>query len=141
MIKRALLTVAIAASMLGALFVLAPPANAQSFGGGCNTNARFLTFPTWWRGLQIDPATCAIKFSSTFQDDLIKIVANVVEIILQLVGYVSVAYVLVGGFYYITGGAIDQQTRARKTIQNALIGLVISLLSVGIVNFVAAGLK
>lgn len=141
MIKRVALTLAITVSIFGALLVPATPASAQGSGAGCTTNARFLTFPTWWRGLQIDPATCSIKFSSSFQDDLIKIVANIVEIVLQVVGYISVAYVLVGGFYYITGGAIDQQTRARKTIQNALIGLVISLLSVGIVNFVAAGLK
>jgi hypothetical protein len=48
---------------------------------------------------------------------------------------------MTGGFYYMTSaGSPENAARGLKTIRNAAIGLVISLMSVGIVNLVASGL-
>ena len=62
---------------------------------------------------------------------------NVIEIALYLVGYIAVFFVLYGGFQFLTGG--DNPSRveqARKTIFNALVGLVISIGSVVVVNVI-----
>ncbi|MDO4684867.1 MAG: hypothetical protein Q4B06_04170 [Candidatus Saccharibacteria bacterium] len=139
--KKLILTCAIVCAAIMSLLVPAAPVAAQSGGGGCNTESRFLTFPTWWRGLEIDQSTCSVKLGEKLERDLAKIAVNVVEIILQIVGYACVIYIIVGGFYYLTSmGVAEGQVRGRKTIQNAIIGLIISLMSVGIVNLVASGL-
>ena len=63
---------------------------------------------------------------------------NLVTILLTAVGYVSLGFVIYGGFRYMTSGDSSSGTQAaRKTITNALIGLVISIMAVAIVKFVA----
>jgi hypothetical protein len=63
---------------------------------------------------------------------------NLVTILLTVVVYVSLAFVIFGGFKYITSGDNSSGTvAARKTITNALIGLVISMMSVAIVQFIS----
>lgn len=121
--------------LLGAFFVAAPSANAA---GTCNFNSRFLTFPTWWRGIPTDTGTCSLKMEDIPPERLVSIIAaNIAEVIIQLVGYASAIFIIVGGFKYITSsGSPDGMTSARKTIQNAVIGLLVSILSVGIVNIV-----
>jgi hypothetical protein len=53
----------------------------------------------------------------------------------------TAAFIMTGGFYYMTSaGSPENAARGLKTIRNAAIGLVISLMSVGIVNLVASGL-
>lgn len=124
-------------ALVGTFFVTASPANAAST---CNPSSRFLTFPTWWRGIELDtdPTKCSLKIENIPPERLVSIIAaNIAEIIIQLVGYASVIFIIVGGFKYITStGSSDGTASARKTIQNAVIGLLLSILSVGIVNIV-----
>lgn len=139
--KKRILTFVLMCATIVSLLAPVAPVSAQGSGGSCNTTSRFLTFPTWWRGLEIDQSTCSVKLGDKLERDLAKIAVNVVEIILQIVGYACVIYIIVGGFYYLTSmGVAEGQVRGRKTIQNAIIGLIISLMSVGIVNLVANGL-
>ena len=101
----------------------------------------FLTFPTWWRGLNVQ-GDCSVQMHDSLEKTVSIILLNVVEIIIQLVGYTCVIFMLTGGFYYMTSaGSPDLATRGLKTIRNAAIGLVISLTSVGIVNLVASSLR
>lgn len=111
---------------------------------GCTE--RVLTFPTWYRGISETKGNdCIIKNPNAvggIQNFVIKIVLNVVEIILQLVVYVSVGYIIFGGFkYMISQGRPDDMTKAKNTILNAVIGLVISLVAVVIVNIVANAVR
>lgn len=101
---------------------------------------RFLTMPTWYRGLldeECKPSPAAVggdngKF-------ILTIVFNIVEIMLHIVGYISGMFIIVGGYRFMTSaGSIDGNAKARKTIINALIGLVVSIMSVGIVNLIVA---
>lgn len=129
--------------LMGAsLMALSPvdvSAQANTTSSSCQ-NSRFLTFPVWWRGLGTGEG-CSINFGNDIEKTIIIIVTNVVEIILQVVGYACVAFIIVGGFYYMTSaGSPEQAARGLKTIRNAAIGLVISLMSVGIVNLVANGI-
>jgi Type IV secretion system pilin len=132
----ALTAFAIVMSFVGS-FAFATPTHAA-----CNT--RFLTFPTWYRGLVDDE--CNIDMSrDPIKNDIavfVQILAiNIIEILLHIVAYVSIAFIIVGGFKYITSaGSPDGNEKGRKTITNAVIGLIISIISIGIVNFIVTRL-
>lgn len=103
-----------------------------------------LTFPAWYRGILTPDPGCDIQ--SPAQVGVGKfiwtIVLNIIEVMLQLVGYIAVAFIIVGGFkYMISTGDPARMTKAKDTILNAVIGLGISMVSVGIVNVVAGAIK
>lgn len=122
------------ASFGGATLTLAAPQPAMA---ACNTT--LLTFPAWYRGVVDD--SCNIKSptdSGGLPTFIWTIGLNVIEIMLQLVGYIAVGFIIAGGFKYLTStGSADDIAKAKKTILNAIIGLVISIFSVAIVNIVA----
>jgi len=98
--------------------------------------------PAWYRGLQ-EP-DCSV--SKPAQDDngdglkkfIWKIVLNIIQAALMIVAYVTIIYLLIGGFKYMTStGDQSGMTTAKKTVTNAIIGLVIALLSASIVNAIA----
>lgn len=119
-----------------------------TFAKECNSG--FLTFPAWYDG--VTDGNCDIQFpesekgtteqeSSGISQFVFTIALNIVEILLQLVGYAAVGYVIYGGFKYLTSaGSADRITAGRKIITNALVGLVISFMSVAIVNLVSIGI-
>lgn len=97
---------------------------------------RILTFPTWYRGLQ-DPATCAVVFKDL--NNIWVVALNLIEIGMQLAGYLAVGFLIWGGVLYIKSqGEPAQVTAAKNTILNAIVGLGIVLASVAIVNFIAS---
>jgi hypothetical protein len=54
-----------------------------------------------------------------------------------IVAYIAVFFLLYGGFLYLTGGALPGQIeKARKTITNAVIGLVIAMAAIALNNLV-----
>lgn len=56
------------------------------------------------------------------------------SIFLPLVGLVSILFIIIGGFQFITSRGNEEQAEAgKKTLTNAIIGLVIVLLSYTIV--------
>ena len=68
-----------------------------------------------------------------------KIALNIVDDLLQLIGYTTIGYIMYGGFLMMTSnGAPDKAARGRKTIMSAAIGLVIALASVALVNFISS---
>lgn len=106
----------------------------------------FLTFPAWYDGLVDGDCNITAIGGGSGQVDLQKfiwtIAFNIVEILLQIVAYVTGFYVLYGGFQFITStGSPDGTAKARKTIINALIGLVLAIAAVGIVNLISGAIK
>lgn len=74
---------------------------------------------------------------TTPQESGTKIALNILNIIMVLAGYVAVAYVMWGGFNYLTAtGDSGKTASAKRTITNALIGLLISLSAVAIIYFI-----
>ena len=72
---------------------------------------------------------------------LLVIAMNIVKMLLVVVGYVSLVGIIWGGFKFMTqGDNASGVAGARKTIQNAVIGLVLSILSVSIINFVTGAI-
>lgn len=109
----------------------------SSAGAACG---QFLTFPAWYRGLSKND--CKDMMSpddvggiSTY---IWTIVLNVIEIAVQVVGYLAIFYIIYGGFRYITSaGAPEAHAAAMKTILNAVIGLAIAICSIAIVRLMA----
>lgn len=71
--------------------------------------------------------------------DLVRIVTN---LLLGVAGSVAVIFIIVGGIQYVTSAGNDQNTKkAKDTITNAVLGLIIAILAFAIVNFVLATFK
>lgn len=102
-----------------------------------------LGMPPWYRGLT--NADCSIKGPDSSADGLSnyiwKIVLNVIQMGLVAVVYIAVFFILYGGFQFITGGSNPSMIeKGRKTILNAVIGLIIALGSVAILNLLFTGI-
>lgn len=109
-------------------------------------------FPRWYDGLCENgtiksPNAGAEKSSSGSAEStannlggwIATIALNVVAMLLYAVGYVSLGFIIFGGFKYMISGDNSSGTQAaKKTITNAVIGLVLSIMAVAIVRFVAA---
>ena len=64
-------------------------------------------------------------------------VANVTNIMITIIGIISVIMLIIGGFRYVlSGGDSKNTTAAKDTILYAIIGVVVALLSYSIMNFV-----
>lgn len=74
-------------------------------------------------------------------------IANFIEdlisnLLLPIAGLVAVFFIIIGGFRYITSAGNDEAAEAgKKTLTNAVIGLVIVIFSYVIVSVVASSLR
>jgi hypothetical protein len=110
---------------------------ADTAGAACQQ--RILTFPVWYNGLDMNQDDCTVKNFKL--NDFWVIVLNGIEILLQAVAYVSVGFIVWGGFKYIKSqGDPGKISEAKMAIINAIIGLVIALGSVAIVAFIQGGI-
>ena len=79
---------------------------------------------------------CNIEPSNGTQD-LTGTAQGAINMIIGLVGFIAVVVMVIGGIYFVLSqGDTAKVTRAKNTILYGLIGLVVSLLSYAIVNFV-----
>lgn len=101
----------------------------------------------WFRGLAIvKGGQCQIAGPGETLDNgktvdlagfIWRVALNVIDIGLAIAGYIAFGFILYGGFQFLTGGSNPSQIeKARKTILNAVIGLVIALSAVTIVNLI-----
>lgn len=98
--------------------------------------------PTWYQylGSTTEAGKCSVVFN--FPGDIAKVMLAIVDIMLRVGGIVAVAYVIYGGFQYIMSqGEPDKAKSGQHTITNALVGLVITMIATGIVNFVGTQLQ
>lgn len=105
-------------------------------------NSSFLGFPTWYRGLvNKNSGNCEVQMLGSGTDGLSKsvwkIVLNVIEAAMMLVGYLSVIFIIYGGILFVTSaGSADGVKKAKSSITNAVIGLVISIVAIAVVEFI-----
>jgi hypothetical protein len=140
MIQRFLATLAI----IGGLSVAMPatahaaPQPLTNFGACSGGVAAFLALKPW--------DACLTKDSKgspqiTKLSDVWLILLPVLEDAIKIAGYVAAGFVLWGGIKYLKSqGDPGQLNEARLVIYNALFGLVLAMISVGMVNFVAGAL-
>ena len=107
----------------------------------------FFGLPTWYHYLlaagkmQVNVQTGHCEFITLSQGfkttDLALISLAIVDIMLRIAVYITIGYVMYGGFRLITAQGDPQGTKAaQQTIWNALIGLGIALAAVGGVAFI-----
>ena len=95
----------------------------------------FLGVPTWYRGLT--DGDCAIRTpdggGESLEVFIWTIVLNVIEMALVATVYVAIFFILYGGFQFMVGGTNPSLIeKGRKSILNAVIGLVIAMGSIAV---------
>ena len=69
------------------------------------------------------------------------LVLRIIQIFLAVAGLVAVVFLIIGGFRYITAGGNEETAEAaKKTIVNAIIGIVIIILAFVIVRVISNAL-
>lgn len=99
--------------------------------------------------IALQPAQAAVKpcdtsgagnteVCRTSKEDLTSgILGSVISILLYVAGTIAVIMIIVGAIRYITSdGDSNKASQARNTIIYAVVGLVVAIMSFGIVNFV-----
>ncbi len=77
----------------------------------------------------------------TNKNSLYALMENVIDMLLIIIGIISVIMIIIGGIRYVTSAGDAGQTKsARDTVIYAVVGLVIAIMSYAIVNFVLARL-
>ena len=138
--KRLYVAIMIFATVIMTSLSLAPPAQAD-----CAADPYVFAIPAWYRGLQADD--CSIEAPK--QDDpdgvrnfAMKIGLNVIQALLVVSAYITIFFIIKGGFNYMTSaGSSEGMASARKTITNAVIGLIIDAQAASIVNAIAGVIK
>lgn len=119
--------------------IAAPSQQAYAAPAADPCNKRVLGMPTWYRGVA-SGKDCELEMPTGLDgtgEFIWKIALNVIEMVLVIIVYISVGFTIYAGFLFMTGGSNPSTiTQARSTITNALIGLVIGMLAIGIVNFI-----
>ena len=135
--------IAMSLMIIGSFGVSMTFPNTSFADDACSNKGKILTLKPWYSGLTNDD--CSLKNPGTDTNSqanyIWKIVLNIVDDLLQLIGYTTVGYIMYGGFLMMTSnGAPDKAAHGRKTIMSAAIGLVIALASVALVNFISSNI-
>lgn len=133
--------IAMSLMIMGSFGVSVTFPNTSFADDACSNKGKILTLKPWYSGLTNND--CSLKSpgadTNSQANYIWKIALNIVDDLLQLIGYVTVGYIMYGGFLMMTSnGAPDKAAHGRKTIMSAAIGLVIALASVALVNFISS---
>ena len=132
--KRIFLALAV---MIGVFFFSAAvPLPAYAADESCDANV--FGMPAWYNGMMTKGSSGDCEFEGVKNGDKIdiaytgfKIGANILRDFLVVSVYVSLFFIIKGGFMYmLSAGSPEGISSAKKTIQNAVIGFVIALISV-----------
>ena len=143
MIRRIVMSL-VFAFVVGLAFIPKPAAAAAVFdggnpyAGGCVDNggvAGFLGLKNWDAYLCKD-SNGVPQFTDIV--DVWRVAVVVVEDMIKIAGYLAVGFIIWGGIKYLKSqGEPGETTQARQIINNAVMGLIIVIISVAIVQFIA----
>jgi hypothetical protein len=93
--------------------------------------------PDLYDGLRGRNGAPVCEVTITQLNDILKLVGNGISILMFVAGFVAIGFIIVGGFTYITSsGDPAGIKKAKETIINAIVGLVIAMISFGVVTFI-----
>jgi hypothetical protein len=129
--------------------LLSLPTTLAALPSQCNIS--FFALPPWYKylPLQYDAVTKTCNVDDTkFQllgtgsnSGLLLIALAIVDLLLRVAALAAVGFVVWGGIQYVTSqGDPSATSKAKNTIINALVGLVIAMFATGIVVFVGTKL-
>lgn len=152
MIKKLSLVLVAFVAVVGFAGLLTQPAYATAKENCVNTT-KFFGLPSWYEYLPVvfepsadDPTgkegNCRIDTDATGGKTVILVLLAIVDILFRLGAIVAVVFVVYGGFMFVVSQGDPAKTvSARKTILNAVIGLVIVILASQLVKFIATFLS
>lgn len=116
----------------------------DSNGSACQPRQSILGIPTWYKYLDSETdasGRCSPILSGSDTEERVNsalpIGVAVLEAVLRFAGLVAVVMVFWGGLKYITSqGSPDNAKAARSTVINAMIGLVIVIVSTTVVTMI-----
>jgi amino acid transporter len=75
------------------------------------------------------------------QTGIAQVVGTVANVFISLLGVIFISYIIYGGWVWMTASGDEEKiTKAKKTIRQGIIGLVIVLSAAGIYLFIKEGL-
>lgn len=115
-----------------------------ALGDSCKANGGFLLgFPHWYQyldGIKDSSGKCVPSIVALA--DIWLIVAAVIEILIRLGAILAVVMIIIGAFNYTTSqGEPEATAKAKGTIINALVGLVIAISAASLVSFIAKNIN
>ncbi len=121
---------------------LSPKKLLTSVGTGATLSLVYATSALAAPGDTVTNVDALEPLSATSGSSLLGYVGNIVTVILIVVGILAVVYLIYGGILYLTaGGDAEKASKGRVAITNAIIGVVIILLSLAIYQFVLTGVE
>ena len=76
------------------------------------------------------------------QTGIATVVGNVVRVFLSFLGVIFISYMIYGGYTWLTAAGNDEKiTKAKNTIRDGIIGLIIVLAAYAIYTFIIFGLN
>lgn len=114
-------------------------ATCQDLGGSLPD--RIYGIPTWYKYLPSEDVAgkCSpvIDLTGDGQASVVAILLAVFDILIFFAGLIAVGYVIFGAIQFmVSQGEPDKIKNARSTIMNALVGLVLVLVSTVVVNLI-----
>lgn len=100
----------------------------------------FLTFRAWYCGLPVNPDTggFVVDGESGLTVFVWIIILNILVDLFSVVGYLALGFVIYAGYLYVLArGDSSRIAKGKKTLLNAIIGLIISILASMIVALVS----
>lgn len=118
------------------LLAFATAFNQTTYAASGSCKSTFFGIPVWYKYLDLD-SDCNVVTEGQ-KNVPAKIILAITDIALFLAGFLAVIMIIWGGFQFIfANGEPGTIANARKTILNAIIGLIIAILASQIVRFVA----
>lgn len=151
-IRNWIMSLVIIASAGGAMLTMVAP-QIVTAAPATTCSDSFLGFPAWYRRLTKPFPNCDIKSPNSLNtapadkpnnglsNFIWRIGLNVLEIVVVAIAYLSSFYFLYGGWLFIISrGKPEGAAKARLTMTQAAIGLVVSITAVAVMNFIAGGI-
>lgn len=108
----------------------------------CIQGREFFGLRPWYYYLHADKNCDITNFNvlpgGSEPSDILLVLAVIIDDLLRISALLAIGFIVYGGIQYITSqGSPDQTAKAQSTIQNAIIGLVLSVLAIAIVSFLS----
>lgn len=127
------------------MFALLLSPLTQTFAAAC-AKPTFLTLVPWYQYLNLakdGAGGCKVtNFDKSSQvlgqhSPFLLIGLAILDDLIRVAALVAVGFVIYGGIQYVTsGGSPEDTNKARQTLINALVGLVIAILAASFVGFI-----
>jgi hypothetical protein len=116
-----------------------------TFAAGQCADKTFLGLLPWYHYLDLN-SRCDFDASHPFtllgrNSDLLFIALAIVDDLLRIAGLVAVIFIIYASIkYVISQGSPDETSQAKSTLINALVGLAVALVAVGLISFLGSQL-